>query len=187
MTWQHTPYTLPLLATGSIAAAIALHTWRRRAVPLARTFMVLPAAVTVFAFAYALEMASADLPSKIFWNKLTYIGIVLPPFGALTLALHHSGRTAWLTRRFSRARRPVTDAAGAVQPGHRSVPEGNPCQAADATRDAGVERTRRPRGEGPRPQGQRGPRRRHRHGAPVQTLESTRVSKVELARSRRRS
>ena len=99
MDWQYTPYVFPLLMTTAIAATLALFAWRHRSAPGATPLAALMLAVAVWSAAYALELGSVDLQTKIFWSNTTYLGVVTVPLAWLALALQHTGNGKWLTRR----------------------------------------------------------------------------------------
>jgi len=98
MDWQYTPYVFPLLMTTAIAATLALFAWRHRSAPGATPLAALMLAVAVWSAAYALELSSPDLRTKIFWSNVTYLGVVTAPLAWLALALQHTGNGKWLTR-----------------------------------------------------------------------------------------
>jgi PAS domain S-box-containing protein len=56
-------------------------------------------AATTWSLGYALELARTDLPGKITWAQVQYLGIVIVPLGWLAFALQYTGRAKWLTRR----------------------------------------------------------------------------------------
>ncbi len=99
MTWQYTPYILPLVLAGAVAGGAAFLVWRRRATPGARPFVLLGLAAAVWSLAYALEMASVELAPKLFWAKVQYLGITAVPVAWLVFALQYVGQERWLTRR----------------------------------------------------------------------------------------
>jgi hypothetical protein len=99
MHWQSTPYALPLLIATAISAAVAIYAWRRRSASGAKALALLMLAVAEWSLGYALELGSADLPTKIFWARIQYIGIVTVPMGWLGFALQYTGLEKWLTRR----------------------------------------------------------------------------------------
>jgi PAS domain-containing protein len=45
---------------------------------------------------YALEIASPDLPTKLFWAKIEYLGIIVIPLAWLIFSAQYSGNTGWL-------------------------------------------------------------------------------------------
>ena len=99
MHWQYSPYVLPLVIAATTSAAIAFFAWRRRPAPGAMPLVYLMLAVCEWSLGYAVGMASADLPTKVFWAKVQYFGIVSVPVMWLFLALQYTNREKWLTRR----------------------------------------------------------------------------------------
>lgn len=78
---------------------MAAHAWRRRVVlgatPLALTML----AVGAWSLAYALQLASPDLSTQVFWAKVKYVGSAVAPTAWLSLALQCTGHGHWLSRR----------------------------------------------------------------------------------------
>jgi PAS domain S-box-containing protein len=99
MRWQVTPYSYLLLVAAAISAVLVFYAWRRRGTTGAETLALLMAGVCVWAAGYALELSGADLPTKIFWAKVEYIGIASVPVVWLAFALHYTGREGRLTGR----------------------------------------------------------------------------------------
>jgi PAS domain S-box-containing protein len=99
MHWQYTPYFLPLTALAAVAIVLAILAYYRRPASGAKPLALLMLAVTAWSLGYALEMASADLPAKILWAKVQYLGIVAAPVLWLVFVLEHADRRKWLTRR----------------------------------------------------------------------------------------
>src|SRR5437763_1946261 len=99
MSWRFTPYIFPVVIAGVISAGLALYAWRRRLMAGVAAFSILMLAVAVWTLGYALELAGGDIPTKIFWLGIEYLGIVIVPVAWLALALQYTGRTKWLTPR----------------------------------------------------------------------------------------
>ncbi len=100
MRWEYTPYIIPLLIATVISVVLALYAWRRRTTTsAATTFALLMLVIAEWSLGYALEVASPDLASKIFWGKVEYIGIVIVPLAWLAFALQFANEARWLTRR----------------------------------------------------------------------------------------
>src|SRR6266581_1309154 len=99
MHWQSIPYVLPVFASAVVSAWLALSAWRRRPKPGALPFSLLMLAVAQWSLGYALELISADLATKLFWDNVTWLGAVCAPAAWLVFALEYTGRTKWLTRR----------------------------------------------------------------------------------------
>lgn len=92
------PYALPLLVIAGLTTAIALYAFRRSKRTSAYSFGWLVVAITEWVMAYALETIAPTLNTKIFADKLTYLGITVAPTLWLVFALHYTGRANWLTR-----------------------------------------------------------------------------------------
>ena len=99
MTWQANPYALAMLGSAIIAAAVAVAMRRRRGAPGAGTCSWLMLALAWWSFFHAVELSTADLPGKLFWIKLEYIGILTAPATWLVFALRFTGRDAALGAR----------------------------------------------------------------------------------------
>jgi PAS domain S-box-containing protein len=99
MHWRFTPYLFPVVLAATLSAAIALFAWRRRSIVGVAPFSILMLAIAEWSLGYALELAGADIPTKLFWVPIEYLGIVIVPAAWLTLALQYTGRTKWLTPR----------------------------------------------------------------------------------------
>ena len=81
MRFQFTPYLWLLIVSAAISIGLAVYAWRRRAVTGAVAFVVLMLFATLWSLANALEMAGADLATKLFWANVQYLS-----YGALPLA-----------------------------------------------------------------------------------------------------
>ena len=100
MQFQDSPYILPLLISTIIASSVAVYVWQRRATASgAIALAVLAFACAEWSLGYALEIAGADLPTKIFWGKSQYIGIITVPLSWVVFAYFHSTASAGVTRR----------------------------------------------------------------------------------------
>jgi PAS domain S-box-containing protein len=99
MHWQVTQYSYLLLVAAAMSAALVFFAWRRRGTPGAETLALLMTGVCIWATGYALELSGADLPTKIVWAKVEYIGIATVPVAWLAFALQYTGREGRLTPR----------------------------------------------------------------------------------------
>ncbi|MCG2770274.1 MAG: ATP-binding protein [Anaerolineae bacterium] len=99
MHWQYNPYALPLVIVALMSAALVTYAWRRRATPGAGPLILLMLAVLVWSLGYVLGLSSTDLPSKVFWAKVQYPGIVAVPLMWLGLVIQYMGQQKWLIRR----------------------------------------------------------------------------------------
>ena len=99
MTSQYSPYVTVLIIAAVTASLVARYAWHRRGTPGGIYFVLLMAAVAVWAFTGAAEFAATTIPAKITWSKLSYLGIVSVSPLWLLFSLSYSQRTDWLTRR----------------------------------------------------------------------------------------
>jgi len=99
MIWQETPYTIPLLVEALISITLGLYIWWRFRRSWAVVGALLILASAEWTLGYALELGSATLPAKIFWNKMQFIGIVIIPVSWFIYMLHYTGHEKWVTRR----------------------------------------------------------------------------------------
>lgn len=99
MRFQYTPYLWLLIVSAAITGGLGIYAWRRRAVTGAITFAALLLIATAWSLASALEMAGADLPTKLFWANVQYFCYGALPLAWLVLALQYTGRAEWVTTR----------------------------------------------------------------------------------------
>jgi PAS domain S-box-containing protein len=97
--WQYTPYTLPLLFTAAITAFLTVLIWQRKQITGALPVALLTTGITIWAFGYALELASTDPNLKILFAKIEYLGIATIPLAWLIFAAHFTRHQQWLSRR----------------------------------------------------------------------------------------
>ncbi|HEX9617229.1 MAG TPA: GAF domain-containing protein [Anaerolineales bacterium] len=75
-----------------VSFAVALFARSRRGVRGARAFLTFMVCVFVWTAGYTLELASNELPQKIFWVHFQFIGIAVLPLAWLSLSQQFSGR-----------------------------------------------------------------------------------------------
>ena len=80
MEFQYTHYVIPLIVAAVLSDGVVVYLWPRRRTPKIFFLVLLGLAVAIWSLGYALEIAGADLATKIFWAKTQYIGISLVPF-----------------------------------------------------------------------------------------------------------
>jgi two-component sensor histidine kinase len=97
--WQYTPYTMPLVVLSLISFVVGIYIGFHFHTPRSRVGSLAMLASAEWMVAYALELASADLLSKIFWDKIQFLGIVVIPAAWFVYALYYTGYEKWLTRR----------------------------------------------------------------------------------------
>ena len=94
----HPIILLPLLAL-FIALALAARAWRYRTRPVAMVFFVLMLVLAEWSLAAFPEHASLELSAKIFWMKMTYLGVTTMPVAWLVFVFRYADRAKWLTWR----------------------------------------------------------------------------------------
>jgi len=101
MNFQYNAYILPLMIIAVEAVVLIMLVWGRH---LGRrgivSFTAEMIAVAVWALSYALELAATDLPSKLLFVKLQFIGIVAAPVIFLLFVTEYTGREKWQTPRY---------------------------------------------------------------------------------------
>lgn len=89
---------LPLLLSFPLAIYLASYIGRRRTVPGAWPLVVLVLTAAIWTTAYAMELVSEDLATKLFWAKVQYIGIVTVAPAWFLFVIQYTARQSWLTR-----------------------------------------------------------------------------------------
>lgn len=79
MEWILTPYAAILHFTALVSVGIVIFLLTRRNLAGADLFLLMMAAVAIWAFCAGNEAAVVALEHKIFWSKLEYLGVVLTP------------------------------------------------------------------------------------------------------------
>lgn len=92
MSYQYSPYLLPLFAAAIISFLVAAYVWPRRQTPGATYLALIAITVTPWALGYALEIAAASLEMKLFWGKSQYVGIVFAPYFWVLFALAYTNQ-----------------------------------------------------------------------------------------------
>src|SRR5262245_37977403 len=85
-----------VIASAIVTGSLAAFAWRHRMVRGAAAFAVLMLAVMAWSLSYAPDVSSAELPVKVFWSKIEYLGIVVVPVAWLAFALQYTGHERWL-------------------------------------------------------------------------------------------
>ena len=99
MTWQHTPYTLPLAAATAMAFVVAIYVWQRRTNSGAIYLFAVMSGATWWGLCYTLHMASAEVAAKEILQRATYLGVLVVPTMWLAFALDYTGHGDWFRRR----------------------------------------------------------------------------------------
>ncbi len=89
-------YSVSLMAAGCIAGLTAAATILKSGRTV-RTFTLMMAGITIWALAYAFELATSSLEDMIFWINIEYVGIALIPAFWLLFCLQFTAYESWLT------------------------------------------------------------------------------------------
>jgi len=99
MQFQYSPYILPLIAAAIVSAWVMLYAWSRRTTAGAIAIAGLALMLTEWLLGYALEIAGADLPTKMLFGKSQYIGIAFAPLLWLIFAYNQANQVHMMDHR----------------------------------------------------------------------------------------
>ncbi len=99
MSFQYSPFAIPLFFSAVLGAALAWYALRRSDQPEARTFGIMAGALAWWSLCYALNISGADLQTQYFFNRLKYFGVMVVPPLWLILSLQYTGCQPNFTRR----------------------------------------------------------------------------------------
>jgi PAS domain S-box-containing protein len=95
MIWQHTPYTIPLIAASAASIILGLHMvrypWSGNKISALIIFVN-----TGWISGYVLELSSSTESAMIFWDKLQIIPIVILPTAWFVYVIYFTGHEKWL-------------------------------------------------------------------------------------------
>lgn len=101
MSWQSLPFLFPLVTIFAISLALAFYVWRRReSAPIAAPLALVLLGMAGRSGAYALELASPDLPLKVFWAKVGLLSMMFLVAAWLFFVLRYTGSDRWLKPRY---------------------------------------------------------------------------------------
>lgn len=96
MRFQYVPYILPLFISASATLSLGVYALiRQRHSKCAISFIVSMLIVTVWSGGNALEMAGADLSTKLFWANIQYFAYCYSPVALLALCMRFTGYDRW--------------------------------------------------------------------------------------------
>lgn len=88
--FEYSPYIVPLVLAAIISGWAFFYSWQRRSARVALALSLLALAIIEWSLGYALEIAGADLATKLFWGKLQYIGIATVPMLWVIFAYYYA-------------------------------------------------------------------------------------------------
>ena len=100
MRFQYIRYIWPLLISTAITISLGVYAAvRQRHSKCAASFIISMLLVTVWSVGNTLEMAGADLPTKLFWANIQYFAYCYSPIALLALSMRFTGYDKWLRSR----------------------------------------------------------------------------------------
>ena len=98
MSLQSILYLALLFIAAFTSGGLSLYTRRQQGTLGARSFSLLTLAIFQWAVCYILQLTSPNMPTKIFWEKITFIAVVTVPVMWFIFALEYSDRKDWISR-----------------------------------------------------------------------------------------
>ena len=100
MSFEYSPYILPLIVAAIVSATVAIYAWTRRSANGALPLSLLAASIFMWTVGYSFEIAGTNIETKYFWGVIQYFGIAFAPYFWLIFAIDYSDNEKILTRRF---------------------------------------------------------------------------------------
>ncbi|MFC3747338.1 histidine kinase N-terminal 7TM domain-containing protein [Paenibacillus sp. GCM10012306] len=92
-------YLSEILMVATISSLILVYlSWRRRQLPIAKSYGLGVLAGAFYTLGYAFELISDDLKDILFWLKFEYIGIPFAPTLWMIMVLQYTGRQAYIRK-----------------------------------------------------------------------------------------
>ncbi len=98
MSLQSILYLTPLFIAAFTSGSLTLYTRRRQQTLGAKPLSLLLLAIFQWAVCYILQLTSPNIPTKMFWEKVTFIAVVTVPVMWFIFALEYSDRKDWISR-----------------------------------------------------------------------------------------
>ncbi len=99
MSFQYSPYAIPLLIAAILCGLLAFYSLRQRHRAEARTFGLMVIALGWWSLCYGLHILGANLETQYFFNSIKYLGVMSVPPLWLILTLQYTEHEHLLTRR----------------------------------------------------------------------------------------
>ena len=103
MSFSLTPYHVPLLLSAVVVGLLAFTAWRQRRSAVARDFFRIQLLGVFWVAIYALDVATDQIPLKIFLQAIRVPVISAMPVVGLSLALHYVGKGSWVSGKVTAA------------------------------------------------------------------------------------
>ena len=92
MSFQNSPFITLLVIAAAACAAFAILAWRRPTLHGSRAFVWLGLGMAGWSLAYAMEVGSTLLATKLFWAKLQFGFVAVVPLSWLIFVLAYTGQ-----------------------------------------------------------------------------------------------
>ncbi|MBI5303993.1 MAG: PAS domain-containing protein [Chloroflexi bacterium] len=99
MTDQLSAYVLLLFVSSGICGIVARIAWQRRTMPGGMPLVFLLLGAAIWSLSVALETLTPDIPGKVFWSKIEYLGVATEGTFYFLFAAQYTHLDRWLTRR----------------------------------------------------------------------------------------
>jgi hypothetical protein len=93
------PIALFVFICAIMIVVIAIYAWRQGSTEGARIFSLLMISMSIYIMGYSFELASLNIQSMLFWNKIQYIGILTFPTIYFVFASQYGGNNKWVTQK----------------------------------------------------------------------------------------
>jgi len=90
---------IPLALSVLVSGALALYTWQNRRAIGATPFALMMLMLYEWEICYIFQLAGTDAVTKVFWDKLMFLGVVATPVAWLAFALEYTRRKTWINPR----------------------------------------------------------------------------------------
>lgn len=91
MQYQYIPYIWPLFASAFISLSLGIYALLSQRVKGTASFILSMFVVTIWSFCNALEMASIDFATKLFWANMQYFAYCYSPVTLLVMCMQFTG------------------------------------------------------------------------------------------------
>jgi PAS domain S-box-containing protein len=95
---QHWVFSAMALAAGACLAVYTFYVWRHRRASAGLSLAVVLAAAGWWGLAYALELAAINLPTKLLWGDVKWLGVALLPPAWFAFIMQYTRHDRWVNR-----------------------------------------------------------------------------------------
>ncbi|WP_207588246.1 histidine kinase N-terminal 7TM domain-containing protein [Halomontanus rarus] len=96
MSWEPTYHLFPQIAAALVSLVLAVVIWRVRSSRSSVALGITVVGVVGWSTVYALQIASTDLETKLFWNDFRYLFVLVTVIGYVVFAARYTSNDRWL-------------------------------------------------------------------------------------------